>query len=766
MKLRISSNVKDSLNIETLDGNGLWNACATYGRIVDAFIANKRSKRGKRFGFIRFLGIKDAHDFVRFLSNIWIDSFHLYVSVAHFQRGNASASQATNIIKDDNTKPNLNPNSSYQEAPSNKPTFAAVIHNKPKPTETTHSPVTERTNTLNDNDFINIKDSSTVLLLKPNEVESMSNMYAICKNEGFMNLSIHHVVGLWIWIQFSSSLSCSKFQENCTMKNLYSSIKIPSPSFKVDERMIWIEISGLPLCTWGSNAFKKVASLFSKFKFFEDEESTTMSSKRVCISTRPYKHVSEKIIVKVTEEMFNVHVHEIGTWSINITDNTGDTSSHMDVEEEVIKVSDTSDLSRPPGFEHVKRSSSSTSKCSIIFARHQKKDIKGLIDLPIGGILEDIPDIRVTSIDRIWSDHTPIPLHAMKSDFGPSPFKFYNSWLNRDGFGDLVKSTWFTLEAPNDGRILRSHEKLSCVKTDIKQWHSYTRNNDRTLKQVALYDIIDIEKKIDDGLASSSDRDKQIKLLQDIDKLEALDLIQKAHIKWDTEGDENSKFFYGTINNKRRSQAITRIFHDEVRISDPLLIKEAFLNYYKEKFQAHDSQVVFSLMIHSTSLTSLDHDSLETHFSLDEIKTAIWDCGSNKSPSLDGFSRKGGVWRNEAILHLLCNLDGFFNVTVEILVLVKGAFGIDLESVIVVMDLSFLVVDHPRMLSKDEVLSMRQFEADRDYLLGVYSEIESLIIIRGWHGLPSDIFDTSKIDVTYLKHVNMVEGQMMGIAVA
>ncbi|GJX54262.1 hypothetical protein Tco_0282631 [Tanacetum coccineum] len=151
----------------------------------------------------------------------------------------------------------------------------------------------------------------------------------------------------------------------------------------------------------------------------------------------------------------------------------------------------------------------------------------------------------------------------------------------------------------------------------------------------------DIERKIDDGSASSSEHDKRIKLLQDInklDKIEVLDFIQNAHIKWDIEGDENSKFFHGMINNKRRSQAITGILHDGVWILDPLLIKEAFLNYYKEKFQAHDSQVVFSPMIHSTSLTSLDRDSLETHFSLDEIKTAVWDCGRNKAPGPDGFS--------------------------------------------------------------------------------------------------------------------------------
>ncbi|GJV35093.1 RNA-directed DNA polymerase, eukaryota, reverse transcriptase zinc-binding domain protein [Tanacetum coccineum] len=120
------------------------------------------------------------------------------------------------------------------------------------------------------------------------------------------------------------------------------------------------------------------------------------------------------------------------------------------------------------------------------------------------GISEDIPDIRVTAIDCMWSDHTLILLHAMKLDFGPN-------------------------------RILKSHEKLRCLKTTIKQWHSNTRNNDRTLKQVALSDIKDLEKKIDDGSVSSLDHDKRIKVLQDIDKLyklETLDLIQKAHIKW------------------------------------------------------------------------------------------------------------------------------------------------------------------------------------------------------------------------------------------
>ncbi|GJV54133.1 hypothetical protein Tco_1449874 [Tanacetum coccineum] len=73
-------------------------------------------------------------------------------------------------------------------------------------------------------------------------------------------------------------------------------------------------------------------------------------------------------------------------------------------------------------------------------------------------------------------------------------------------------------------------------------------------------------------------------------------------------------------------------------ITNPCLIKDDFLQFYKRKFQAQDSQVMFSNLPHSHSLNCMDRETLERQVTFEEIKEAVWDCGSSKAPGPDGYS--------------------------------------------------------------------------------------------------------------------------------
>ncbi|GKE25920.1 RNA-directed DNA polymerase, eukaryota [Tanacetum coccineum] len=158
---------------DSIDSKGLWNICAPYGRLVDVFIANKRSKRGKRFGFIRFMGVKDVNAFVTSLSNIWIRNFHLYVTVARFQiptsgsNLNHKSHDAHNVhVGAGVVNPNPKHTPIYNNTSNGKPSLGSVVHDNSKPSSESSTSTKTRSLSLNKQDLISIEDSSRILLIK------------------------------------------------------------------------------------------------------------------------------------------------------------------------------------------------------------------------------------------------------------------------------------------------------------------------------------------------------------------------------------------------------------------------------------------------------------------------------------------------------------------------------------------------------------------------------------------------------------------------
>jgi len=72
-------------------------------------------------------------------------------------------------------------------------------------------------------------------------------------------------------------------------------------------------------------------------------------------------------------------------------------------------------------------------------------------------------------------------------------------------------------------------------------------------KDELLRKLLELDHKIDQGYTGKVEAELRITLVKeiaDINKVQALDMEEKAKVRWAIEGDENRKYFHGIVNKK------------------------------------------------------------------------------------------------------------------------------------------------------------------------------------------------------------------------
>lgn len=256
------------------------------------------------------------------------------------------------------------------------------------------------------------------------------------------------------------------------------------------------------------------------------------------------------------------------------------------------------------------------------------------------GFLNSFSRAVVTALPRELSDHCPVTLISQWDDFGPRPFKFFNSWLLKDGIQETVTRAWGHFKGyGNPDRYLLA--KLKFLKVGIRKWRSEA--NKVELKEISSYR--DLVQKLDFIAESRSLSEDELKVLhigrlkiKEFERTKIMDLKQKARVKWAVEGDENSQFFHGHINNRNRRSRINGLTINGKWTTEVSQIKEEVFRFYCDKFNERWPSRPKLVNHQFRRLPSDVALSIEEPFTEVEIRVAVWACGGDRAPGPDGFT--------------------------------------------------------------------------------------------------------------------------------
>ncbi|GJS73051.1 hypothetical protein Tco_0705892 [Tanacetum coccineum] len=180
-------------------------------------------------------------------------------------------------------------------------------------------------------------------------------------------------------------------------------------------------------------------------------------------------------------------------------------------------------------------------------------------------------------------------MRELSIDYGPTPFRFFHSWFNLDGFDKIVEDTWKNLATVDSNGMINLWKKLQALNIVIKQWTKNSKKSSYKVKTSIQSKRSDIKKILGKG----------------------------------GKGDENTKFFHGILNSKRSQLAIRGTLVDGEWIVDPLAVKSVFLKYFSTQFSSPVSPRICFADQFTNRLSLEQQADLERNVFNEEIKSAV-----------------------------------------------------------------------------------------------------------------------------------------------
>ncbi|GFY88782.1 hypothetical protein Acr_06g0007220 [Actinidia rufa] len=244
-------------------------------------------------------------------------------------------------------------------------------------------------------------------------------------------------------------------------------------------------------------------------------------------------------------------------------------------------------------------------------------------------------------------------------DWGPKPFKFFNVWLSNPNCVKLMEEAWES-NTDQGWAAFRIHKKLKSMKASLKVWAQKEFRGIHSKLEEVERDLHELDIKFEQGAIFVSEKSKRKELKVEMWKLNRLvDRIwwQKSSLKWQLQGDKNSKFFHYMVSSRQRRNNINTILVNEEQIEDPKLIKKATFNHFKSLYEEEMVTRPFFIENQGNSISEELAGQLVGAFTENEVWCCIKSCDGNKATGPDGFNmqriKKGWGFMKKDILDFM-----------------------------------------------------------------------------------------------------------------
>ncbi|GJU81119.1 protein CTR9 [Tanacetum coccineum] len=210
---------------DSWDSAALWKMFSRYGKVVDVYIAFKKTKKDTRFGFVRFINFVHLETFERRLKEILIGESRLVINRAKFFNGG-------NVVLPPSDFPPL------------KVSHKSLIVPTPS----------KRQSRL-----------EGCWMGKAKNFQVLQNAWTILENNGLMECNVKYCGGLSFLFEWNSRETASKSLEanKIWLQQWFDDVKPWEEGGDDTGRLTWLNIEGLPALGRNVGAIKSVLNEFS-----------------------------------------------------------------------------------------------------------------------------------------------------------------------------------------------------------------------------------------------------------------------------------------------------------------------------------------------------------------------------------------------------------------------------------------------------------------------------------------------------------------------